>query len=180
MGGISQESVNASLNWLGTVRGRVGYLITSDLLAFVTGGLSYGGASVNNKFTAFQTTSLQNETDVANVSAAGAQFFAGGGSKTTVMIGWNIGGGLEWKFMENWSLKAEAIYWNLGTVTAPSQAFTGSSVINMCPGECFENVMITSGFFFSPTKVNYQGVIARAGVNYHFRWFEPAPVLAKY
>jgi hypothetical protein len=40
--------------------------------------------------------------------------------------------------------------------------------------------LITSGFFFSPTKINYQGVIVRGGVNYHFRWFEPAPVLAKY
>ncbi len=180
LGGLSQESVNASLNWLGTFRGRVGYLITPDLLAFVTGGLSYGGASVNNKFAAIQSTALQNELDVANVSAAGTQGYVGGGSKSQVLVGWNIGAGLEWKFLENWSLKAEALYWNLGSMTAPSQAFAGSSVVNMCPGECFENVIITSGFFFSPTKVNYQGVIVRAGVNYHFRWFDPGPVLAKY
>jgi outer membrane immunogenic protein len=33
---------------------------------------------------------------------------------------------------------------------------------------------------YGATRVNYQGVIARAGVNYHFNWFAPAPVVAKY
>jgi hypothetical protein len=34
------DSVTADLNWLGTVRGRVGYLVTPNLLLYATGGLA--------------------------------------------------------------------------------------------------------------------------------------------
>src|SRR5262249_59128619 len=37
------NSITADLNWFGTVRGRLGYLITPNLLLYVTGGLAYGG-----------------------------------------------------------------------------------------------------------------------------------------
>jgi hypothetical protein len=30
------------------------------------------------------------------------------------------------------------------------------------------------------THIKFDGVIARAGINYHFNWGAPAPVLAKY
>ena len=108
LGGLSQESVNASLNWIGTVRARVGYLITPDLLAFVTGGLSYGGEASPTNFPRSRARHSRTN-DVANVSAAGTQGYVGGGSKSQILVGWNIGGGLEWKSSENRSLKAEAL-----------------------------------------------------------------------
>jgi outer membrane immunogenic protein len=37
------ESVTADVNWLGTVRGRLGYLVTPNFLLYATGGLAYGG-----------------------------------------------------------------------------------------------------------------------------------------
>ena len=36
---------SAKLDWFGTTRGRVGYLITPALLAYGTGGVAYGAAS---------------------------------------------------------------------------------------------------------------------------------------
>jgi outer membrane immunogenic protein len=30
------------------------------------------------------------------------------------------------------------------------------------------------------TRVQFNGVVARVGVNYHFNWGAPAPVVAKY
>ena len=35
-------SANANLSWFGTVRGRLGYLITPTLLIYGTGGFAYG------------------------------------------------------------------------------------------------------------------------------------------
>jgi outer membrane immunogenic protein len=47
-------TVNTGVNWLGTVRGRIGYLWTPTLLVYATGGLTYGGvyANVRNYSTA--------------------------------------------------------------------------------------------------------------------------------
>ncbi len=39
--------VNAGVDWLGTVRGRVGYLFTPTMLVYATGGLTYGGVYAN-------------------------------------------------------------------------------------------------------------------------------------
>jgi outer membrane immunogenic protein len=80
-------NAGVSLNWFGTVRGRVGYLFTPTLLLYGTGGFAYGGGSSNRDFW------------FGNVS----------GTRT----GWTAGGGVEWMFMPNWSAKAEYLYVNL-------------------------------------------------------------------
>lgn len=41
---ISNTNLNKNLQYLGTVRGRLGYLITPDLLAYGSGGFAYGGS----------------------------------------------------------------------------------------------------------------------------------------
>lgn len=40
---MSKGDVQTATNWFGTLRGRIGYLLTPQLLAYATGGLSYGG-----------------------------------------------------------------------------------------------------------------------------------------
>jgi outer membrane immunogenic protein len=45
-------SANAKLDYLGAVRGRAGFLVAPPFLAYVTGGLAYGGASSNTMLTA--------------------------------------------------------------------------------------------------------------------------------
>jgi outer membrane immunogenic protein len=39
--------IQSGLDWLGTVRGRLGYLYSPNLLIYGTGGFAYGGAYVN-------------------------------------------------------------------------------------------------------------------------------------
>ncbi len=48
---VGVHSVHGALDYLGTVRGRLGFLVTPSLLLYGTGGLAYGGAHL-------QTTSL--------------------------------------------------------------------------------------------------------------------------
>ncbi len=118
-------SANANLSWFGTVRGRVGYLITPTLLLYGTGGFAYG------------------------------QVDAWGFSSTNT--GWTAGGGVEWMFAPHWSAKVEYLYVNL----------SGSNSLN--------NSGYNFGYNYNP-GLN----VVRAGVNYHFNWGAPAPVVAKY
>ena len=40
-------NMQAGLDWIGTVRGRVGYLVTPTILLFGTGGFAYGNTWAN-------------------------------------------------------------------------------------------------------------------------------------
>jgi outer membrane immunogenic protein len=85
-----------------------------------------------------------------------------------IRVGWTAGGGLEWLFAPNWSLKVEYLYYDLGRVSYalfPLQQFGG-----------FGTVLDTVGASQSSTR--FSGNIVRAGLNYHFTF--PAPVVAKY
>jgi outer membrane immunogenic protein len=172
---IGGTTVNAGVDWLGTVRGRIGYLWYPTMLVYATGGLTYGGVYANVRHAGI--TQLDNSFTTAagfrneNVIAPSLNYtFIGGGNKSQTLVGWNVGGGLEWMFMPNWSLKAEAIYWNMGNMNVPTVSFATAPV---------SNALDSAGLStFGATRVNYQGVIARAGVNYHFNWFGPAA--AKY
>jgi outer membrane immunogenic protein len=148
-------TVNKSLDYVGTVRGRLGWLFTPTLLAYGTGGLAYGG--VNMSTTLFQV-------NVPNFGASSVQGSTGNFSDTRV--GWTVGGGLEWMFMPNWSLKAEYLYYDLGTVSYSLTPLTNvTAVLN------FASV--------AQSTARFNGNIVRAGVNYHFNWGAP-PVVAKY
>jgi outer membrane immunogenic protein len=99
-------SANAKVDYLGTVRGRAGYLLTPPLLAYVTGGLAYGGASSN--------TTLAEQ--VVGPCSCGS-FPAVAGSTSTARAGSTIGGGVEYMFAPHWTVKAEYLYYDLGSVT---------------------------------------------------------------
>lgn len=98
-------NAGTQLNYFGTLRGRVGYLVTPNMLLYATGGWAYGG-----------TTS----------SVSGAILgFALSGSFNDTQSGWTVGGGLEYAF-NNWiSAKAEYLYLDLGTNTITSGTLLG-------------------------------------------------------
>lgn len=77
-------------------------------------------------------------------------------------------------FMDNWSVKAEAVYWNLGSMNVNTAAYGNG--INTPAGFPF---LSNTNLGWGRTSVQYSGVIARAGVNYHFN-FGTAPVVAKF
>jgi outer membrane immunogenic protein len=138
-------SGSQKLEWLGTVRGRVGWLPTPLSLFYVTGGLAYGHPETNISFTASQTPGGCVPTCVATVSS----------SNSTTRFGFTVGGGWEWMFAPQWSFNAEYLYYTLGHVTlntAISVPFQGTPYF---------------GCTFQSTAV-YDGSIARGGLNYHF------------
>ena len=146
------------LDYLGTVRGRVGFTITPTFLVYGTGGLAYG-----------QTKSSTSITQIVESDPALPNHDSSFGSFSNTRVGWTAGGGGEWLFAPNWSVKVEYLYYDLGSVTyglSPLQNFNSAGTL------------FTSGAPVSRTR--FTGNIVRAGLNYHFNLWGPAPIVAKY
>jgi len=158
---VGTAQVTKSLDYIGTVRGRIGWLGTPTLLLYGTGGLAYGG--VNSS-----TSMVQGITPLLATVTPNA--WGGAGSYSDTRVGWTVGGGLEWMFMPNWSAKVEYLYYDLGSATYGGGLT--STFIAATGAPIFLNATATS--------VRYNGHILHAGLNYHFNWLAPAPVLSKY
>jgi len=171
-----QTSVSSGLNWFGTVRGRIGYLISPELLVYATGGLTYGDVYAN-----VQNNGLSSYNSLtAPATYGGVYRFAGyapilgnKGQQSNLLIGWNVGGGAEWIFSQRWSIKAEAFYYNLGSWNLPTTVYGGAK-------DSIDSLRYPLWVSSNNTKVNYDGVVARVGVNYHFNLANVAPVVAKF
>ena len=79
-------------DWLGTVRGRVGYAF-DRVLPYVTGGLAVGDIKANP---------------------------AGFGGESETKAGWTLGGGVEFAIAGPWTAKVEYLYADLGKTTCPA------------------------------------------------------------
>ena len=91
---------HTSIDWLGSVRGRIGFAADSTLF-YLTGGLAYGGVSIDR--------------------SAGAGF-APFASSTGLNTGWTLGGGIEHAFSRNITARIEYRYTDLGSVSWTNSA----------------------------------------------------------
>jgi outer membrane immunogenic protein len=149
----------AEENWkqFSTVRGRLGVLATENLLAFVTGGLALAriehAASLNTVIAAGGFQAGGGVLPGFSCVPANPQCFVG--ATTRWQAGWTAGGGLEYKWTPNLSLKAEYLYASLrsssvtATATAPS---LGGGPLSTYTAN------------FGRTNLN----VVRAGLNLHF------------
>jgi outer membrane immunogenic protein len=88
-------NVASSLDWFGTVRGRLGYSFDRALI-YATGGFAYGGA---------KDSLFYNDTFGHTLNL----------NKDDTLTGYVVGGGVEYKINPAWSVKAEYQYINLGS-----------------------------------------------------------------
>ena len=148
-------SATEKLNYLGTVRGRVGWLATPAFLLYATGGLAYGEVRQSGIIT--QT-----------IAAPDPSFpVSGFGANTSTRAGYTVGGGLEWMAGSNWSVKVEGLYYDLGRST---YLLTPNAVVSTAlPGAI-------TGSNQARFSNRIDGGIVRVGVNYHFG----GPVVARY
>jgi outer membrane immunogenic protein len=102
----------------------------------------------------------------------------GRGISNSLLVGYSVGGGLEWMFVPNWSLKGEALYYSLGNMNVSNVAAT-SAILGQNEPLWAAQAYSGTGLIAGQTSINYQGIIARAGVNYHFN-FASVPVVAKF
>lgn len=93
---LSSTTMSRDLNWLATLRARVGTLISPDMLLYVTGGAAWGGFSYNA------------------VATNGVGYVATSSSSKTAS-GYVVGGGLEWAWTRNWMVRGEYLFYGLNS-----------------------------------------------------------------
>jgi outer membrane immunogenic protein len=105
------QTSSARIDWIDTVRGRVGYA-WSNWQPYLSGGLAYGKGS--GSITEF-------------VPASG--FFLAG-NNSTIKVGWTVGGGVDYALNRHWTAGVDYIYFDLGnsTVTEVAQNLTPAFV----------------------------------------------------
>jgi outer membrane immunogenic protein len=132
---VSSFAVGTSLDtdWLFTARARLGVLVAPAVLLYATGGVAVTELKLANTF---------------------ADNFApqtlGASSNNVTKAGWTVGGGAEWMFVPQWSIKAEYLYVDFGSVST-------TLATNIAFG-VFANSMSTSA--------DLKAQIARVGLNY--------------
>jgi outer membrane immunogenic protein len=155
----SSATADQRLRYLGTVRARAGYLPFDSLLAYVTGGLAYGQiastTSISESFSANLACNIGTSFACDSTSTAL-------GSTSTTRAGWTVGGGLEYMFAQNWSLRGEYLYFNLGSVSYAAGAMTAINEVNngTSVGTTASTVAVAS------RTTDFTGSIVRVGVNY--------------
>jgi outer membrane immunogenic protein len=165
--GIAGQAVNGSITstsgslnstltgsmdtrWLGTLRGRLGFLPTPTLLVYGTGGLAYGEVSAS--------TSLSQSDSSTSPTFTGSG--SGGDGFAELVTGWTAGGGVEWMFTQNWSVKVEYLHYDLGSASFSWLAQDTTTNNDGTPG-------LNNGAIYQneTTSIRNQGNIVRVGLN---------------
>lgn len=142
---VANISVSKKLDYLGLIKGRLGYLLNPSVLLYGAGAFAYGGATLN---TAYSITNSQ-PTLLSVYDQA---------SVHQVLGGWAAGGGAEWSLTPCWSVKAEYIYYNLGS---------SHSYLNLVQNLA-TNPVTNVARASVKSSTEFTGNTVRVGVNYHF------------
>lgn len=137
-------TVQEKLDAFGTLRGRLGFAPDGRLLIYATGGLAYGHVASNTNISeAFPPSVL---TPISGGIGSASQF----------RVGWTAGAGVEYAFAPHWSVKAEYLYYDLGTLT-----YNSVPIISPFGGTPSASIGVKS-------SAEFDGSIVRAGINYKF------------
>jgi outer membrane immunogenic protein len=131
-------NAKASLDWLGTTRGKVGFVVTPDnrLMIYGTGGVAYGGGS--SHFNVYD--SVYNAYWTGNPSSS--------------RVGWTAGAGVEYALTNNIEIGGEYLYVDLGDTHITTAGNAAAATV--FPG------------VYASAKIDYNASIFRAFVNYKF------------
>ncbi|HET6838584.1 MAG TPA: outer membrane protein [Bradyrhizobium sp.] len=135
------STLNQSLKWFGTARGRIGYLPDPRWLVYATGGFAYGRVS----------------SDLTVIDPDGDTSHANWSENRT---GWVAGVGVEAALSDSWTWKFEYLHVDLGSGGSTSP-FTG------LPGSPFIAGVVVAN---AAINTRFTDEIVRLGVNYKFRY----------
>ena len=132
---------SAKIDWLATVRGRLGYTWGPGM-AYITGG----GAWEEVNYSAL----------VSSISASGVFGTSVAGSLSKTNTGWTLGAGFEYMLTPNWIARAEYLYYNFHNDSTLALTFPANPCASATT--CGANVSVDS------KNVN----VLRVGLSYKF------------
>jgi len=149
--GSTGGSANYRLRWFGTARGRVGFLPTERLVLYATGGLAYG------------------QLDVDYTSGINGLPLTAASVRTT-RAGYVVGAGAEGAIGNNWSIKGEYLYMDLGSFSSNlGTGATGTATTTTLIGPFGPTTVTTVTSSTSATvRSRFTDHIFRVGLNYRF------------
>lgn len=142
LGLIIDTTAERKLSAFAMLRGRLGVMPLERVLLYATGGLAWGRATLANSFTLMQG-------GVPICAAATGE--CASASTSTWLTGWTLGGGLELAIDNNWSVKFEGLYYDLGTLR-----------------HTYDEPAAGNNNAIFGASADFKGSIARFGVNYRF------------
>ena len=146
----SCSNAASKIDDLGTVRGRLGYAF-GNVLLYGTGGFAW----------AHNSNAVTLTCQGPGCPGTTVPFASNTSSASSTPGGWTAGGGVEWLFLPNWTIRAEYLHLQFNSY---SQNFSFTGTITGFP-------LIANSQASLRTDVD----IVRVGVNYLFNW-GPAPV----
>ncbi len=138
LGAPETTTASSSLDWLATIRGRLGFTPVDRLLIFGTAGVAFG--------------QVKNGLSIVANNPAIPFFDVAAGSRESTRVGWVAGLGTQYAVTNDIFAKVEWLYYDLGTSTA-----SVNEVLNGVP--------LPSGF---SSSVKTNGNIVRFGLDYRF------------
>jgi outer membrane immunogenic protein len=109
----SFTSMSSTLDWVSSIRVRLGYLVMPTLLVYGTAGGAWGKIDYAASSFAPATPPPQYAASTAFSNTQG---------------GWVVGGGLEWAMTTNWLLRGEYLFYSLSgfpLVVVPAASYPG-------------------------------------------------------
>jgi outer membrane immunogenic protein len=158
--GSASATVTSKLTWLGTLRGRVGFVPDANpgMLFYATGGLAYG--RVKTSFDGMASGSFTNTTNCeGGCTFSGAVSASGARTK----VGWTIGAGVEGDLGNLWTWKVEYLYVDLGTVSGTIPVNVSGCVTDSTP-----TTTCTSATGIATYSNRMTDNIVRVGINRRF------------
>jgi len=143
----SATSFSKTQGSLGTVRARIGYLVNPVFLVYGTGGFAYGQGTLTANYYGIWPTTNPKQPITLQLNDY----------QTQTLTGFSVGGGAEWQFLPRWSVKAEYLYYNLGSIQT-----SGVQLNYKWAG--------VAGLTTAHSNARFDGSVVRIGVNYHIKW----------
>jgi outer membrane immunogenic protein len=166
--GLAATAYDAKISWFGTVRGRLGFLISDQVLLYGTGGLAYGRVELSGITNVNGSLPLGGFFGTVPFGPAATAF-----SESNTKVGYAVGGGIEGKcsylLPAGWTWKLEYLYIDLGSLDTSTS---------------FAAAPAKAAVFFTPlagtmtTHTHFTDNIVRVGLNYKFG-YPAAPAVYK-
>lgn len=145
---VGSLSIIQKMNYLGTMRARLGYLYQPTILIYAVGGFALGNMTLNTNWTAreslgpnvFPTITSQNNIN-------------------HTLTGWTAGAGVEWLFKPHWSALLEYSYYSFSDLNVPATLSQTNATTS--PPVVWARAATNTTLSLSLWNV-------RLGLNYHF------------